>query len=50
MIAMTMSSSMRVKPDVLLCVGCFCMTISYKKLLENNNFIGVEICVENKVR
>jgi hypothetical protein len=23
---------------------------SYKKILENNNFIGVEICVENKVR
>ena len=50
MIAMTISSSMSVKPDALLCVEYFCMTISYKKLLENDNFIGVEICVENKVR
>ena len=50
MMAMTISSSMSVKPDVFLCVECFCMTISYKKILENDNFIGVEICVVNKVR
>ena len=27
MIAITISNSMSVKPDVFLCVGCFCMTI-----------------------
>ena len=25
LIVIAISSSMRVKPDVLLCVGCFCM-------------------------
>ena len=50
MIAITISSSMRVKPDEFLWDKFFCITISYKKFLENDNFIGVEICVVNKVR
>ena len=50
MIAITISNSMSVKPDEFLCVRCLCMTISYTKFLENNNFIGVEMCVVNKVR
>ena len=38
MIAITISNSMSVKPDVFLCVEYFCMTTPYKKYLENDNF------------
>ena len=34
MIAITISSSISVKPDVLLWVECFCMTIPYKNISE----------------
>ena len=33
MIAITISSSMSVKPDEFLCVGCLCMTIKIKKYI-----------------
>jgi len=39
--AITISSSMRVKPDALLLVGCFCITISYKKFIDCGNVLDI---------
>ena len=44
MIAITISNSMSVKPDLLLCVECFCMTIPSNGKQRNHSIIeGADI-------